>query len=127
MPDESLQRPASSSKVVPSHLLDATPLREPSEEELERFRWEAKARLGRHGYAAKGTGLAALVGGVMLGIGNIVPTGWLIAVRGDGLLWMLLIGAPVLAAVYRLLLAHWDQEAARFGAGRVSLDAWRAG
>ena len=125
MPDES--SPHKPSKVVPSHLLDPTPLREPSAEEIERFRWEEKQLLGRHGYAAKGTAITAVVGGTVLGVGNLVPTGWLVAAHGDGLLWMLLIGVPALAAVYRVLLARWDQEAERFGAGRVSLDAWRAG
>ena len=126
MPDESPPRGAAS-KVVPSHLLDPAPLREPSEEELERYRWQQMARFGRHGWAARGTGLLGFVGVILLSLASVLPAHWVVATRGDGFAWLLVLGVPVLAGVYRVLLAQWDQEAARFGGGRVSLDAWRAG
>ena len=126
MPDES-PRNTTTSKVVPSHLLDAHPLREPTAEEVERYRWTRMSRYGRHGWAARGTGMIGFAGAVLASLASVIQPRWLGATQGDGFAWMLVLGVPVLAGVYKVLLAQWDQEAARFGGGRLSLDAWRAG
>lgn len=106
---------------------DDSPRGEPSGEELARYRWAEMARGGRHGYAARGTGAVAVLGSVVLSVASILPPEWLVATRGDGFAWLLVLGVPALAAVYAVLLAQWDQEARRFGGGPVTLDAWRDG
>jgi hypothetical protein len=114
MPDESAPLPPG-----------ALPLAyEPTRAELERMRWERMARFGRHGWAARGTGIAGFCGAIVLTIARVIDPAWLGTTHGNGA-WVLALGIPALGGAYRVLLAQWDQEAARFGGGHVSLATWR--
>jgi hypothetical protein len=98
-------------------------------DDVARIHWPEIAPLGRHGYAS-----SRLTMGVVLGLvaGALADADTLVALfhgpRGDALAWLLALGVPTLAGAYRLLLARWDQDQARYGGGRVpvSLDDWRA-
>ena len=85
-------------------------------ESLLRAHWPEIAPLGRHGYAMSRTG-GIVAGAVFFGMwtGTFSFEYILHAPRGDSLAWLLVLGIPSIAAVYRLLLARWDQDAARFG------------
>ena len=129
MPDESPRLPTPQRlELPPGAPPGALPLAyEPTPAERERLRWARMARFGRHRWAARGTGILGVSGAIVLSLASAIDPWSTGGTRGGGLAWLLALGVPVLAAVYRVLLAQWDQEAARYGGGRLSLDAWRAG
>lgn len=109
---------------------DAAAARE-REQELEAS-WRRMRRQGRHGYALRRTGLAALVITVAsaLDVTPWPPPPRITFATGDGLVWLVVLGAGVVAATYKVLLARYDQEAERYRSvapPEMSIAAWRAG
>lgn len=99
------------------------------EEELHAL-WRRMRRQGRHGFAARRTALVA--GGALLILGLRRGAGLfgvhVVWPSADALLWGLVLGVPLLGALYRVLLARYDQEAVHYGEttrSRVSLSDWR--
>ena len=96
-------------------------------EPLLRAHWLQVAPLGRHGYAISRTS-GIVAGALFLGMwtGTFSLEYLFRGPTGDSLAWLLTLGVPSIAALYRLLLARWDQDAARFGGGATTLARWRA-
>jgi hypothetical protein len=95
-------------------------------EQRAREHWARIAPMGRHRYAA--SRCAAITAGsvIVLAATHLLPLSWLArSPAGDAAGWMLVLGIPCAAALYRVLLARWDQDAERYGGGLVTLDRWR--